>query len=99
MRQDFEGRIGPRIASCERGHISVSPKRGASSILSVQGTGCGTDTATASSLLDVMETLHHELKTTFFFSTHDPRVMERAHRLIQLRDGRIERDEPLVPRG
>jgi len=57
------------------------------------------DTATASSLLDVMETLHHELKTTFFFSTHDPRVMERAHRLIQLRDGRIERDEPLVPRG
>ena len=42
MRQDFEGRIGPRIASCERGHILVSPKRGASSILSVQGTGCGT---------------------------------------------------------
>ena len=28
MRQDFEGRIGPRIASCERGHISVSPETG-----------------------------------------------------------------------
>jgi putative ABC transport system ATP-binding protein len=55
------------------------------------------DTATASTLLDVMETLHHELKTTFLFSTHDPRVMERAHRLIRMRDGRIESDEALAP--
>jgi putative ABC transport system ATP-binding protein len=55
------------------------------------------DTATAGTLLDVMETLHHELKTTFLFSTHDPRVMERAHRLIRMRDGRIESDETLAP--
>jgi putative ABC transport system ATP-binding protein len=54
------------------------------------------DTATASALLDVMEALHHELRTTFLFSTHDPRIMERAHRLIRMRDGRIESDEPLV---
>ncbi len=53
------------------------------------------DTATAASLLDVMESLHRELRTTFLFSTHDPRVMERAHRLIRLRDGRIESDEAL----
>jgi putative ABC transport system ATP-binding protein len=56
------------------------------------------DSATAGALLDVMEGLHHELKTTFLFSTHDPRVMERAHRLIRMRDGRIESDEPLAPR-
>jgi putative ABC transport system ATP-binding protein len=55
------------------------------------------DTATAGTLLDVMETLHHEMKTTFLFSTHDPRVMERAHRLIRMRDGRIESDEALAP--
>jgi putative ABC transport system ATP-binding protein len=55
------------------------------------------DTATAGTLLDVMETLHHELKTTFLFSTHDPRVMERAHRLIRMRDGRIESVETLAP--
>jgi putative ABC transport system ATP-binding protein len=53
------------------------------------------DSATAGALLDVMEALHHELKSTFLFSTHDPRVMERAHRLIRMRDGRIESDEPL----
>jgi putative ABC transport system ATP-binding protein len=55
------------------------------------------DTATASALLDLMEALHRDLRTTFLFSTHDPRIMERAHRLIRMRDGRIERDEPLVP--
>jgi putative ABC transport system ATP-binding protein len=54
------------------------------------------DTATAGTLLDVMERLHHELKTTFLFSTHDPRVMERAHRLIRMRDGHVERDETLA---
>jgi putative ABC transport system ATP-binding protein len=57
------------------------------------------DSATAGTLLDVMEGLHHELKTTFLFSTHDPRVMERAHRLIRMRDGRIESDEALAPTG
>jgi putative ABC transport system ATP-binding protein len=55
------------------------------------------DTATAGTLLDVMEALHRDLKTTFLFSTHDPRVMERAHRLIRMRDGRIESDEALAP--
>ncbi len=55
------------------------------------------DTATASSLLDVMEALHHELRTTYLFSTHDPRIMERAHRLLRMRDGRIESDEPIGP--
>jgi putative ABC transport system ATP-binding protein len=55
------------------------------------------DSATAATLLDVMETLHHESQTTVLFSTHDPRVMERAHRLIRMRDGRIESDETLAP--
>ena len=55
------------------------------------------DTTTASALLDVMQTLHRQHHTTFLFSTHDPRVMERARRLIHLRDGRVERDEPLRP--
>jgi putative ABC transport system ATP-binding protein len=30
---------------------------------------------------------------TFLFSTHDQRVMDRARRLIRLRDGRLEIDE------
>src|SRR6202051_463746 len=51
------------------------------------------DSATAISLLDVMEHLNRATGTTFIFSTHDPQVMERAHRLIHLRDGQIVSDE------
>jgi putative ABC transport system ATP-binding protein len=50
------------------------------------------DSVTSAALLDVMERLNHERGVTFVFSTHDPRVMERAHRLIRLVDGTVESD-------
>jgi putative ABC transport system ATP-binding protein len=39
-----------------------------------------------------MERLNQKKGVTFLFSTHDPAVMERARRLITLKDGRVERD-------
>lgn len=51
------------------------------------------DSATANGLLDLMENLNREKKMTFLFSTHDQRVMDRARRLIRLRDGRLTGDE------
>ncbi len=51
------------------------------------------DSENATALLDIMHRLSHEEKTTFIFSTHDPRVMERAERIITLRDGLIESDQ------
>ena len=50
------------------------------------------DSQTAAELLDLMEKLNQENGVTFLFSTHDPAVMERARRLIRLKDGRIEKD-------
>ena len=55
------------------------------------------DSATGDALLKVMERLNRERGVTFIFSTHDPRVMERAHRLIHLVDGRIESDVRQAP--
>jgi putative ABC transport system ATP-binding protein len=51
------------------------------------------DSENATALLDIMHRLSHEERTTFLFSTHDVRVMERAERIITLRDGRIVSDE------
>jgi putative ABC transport system ATP-binding protein len=51
------------------------------------------DSGTADKLLDLMERLNRERGATFIFSTHDPRVMERAHRVVRMVDGRIEHDE------
>lgn len=48
------------------------------------------DSATADSLLDLMENLNREKGITFLFSTHDQRVMDRAKRIIRMRDGKLD---------
>jgi putative ABC transport system ATP-binding protein len=50
------------------------------------------DSAAAESLLEMMEQLNRERTMTFLFSTHDPRVMKRAHRIVTLEDGVIASD-------
>lgn len=52
------------------------------------------DSKTGSDLLDMMERLNAEEGMTFVFSTHDPMIMARAKRLVSLKDGRIDQDEP-----
>lgn len=46
------------------------------------------DSKTAVSLIDMMERLNQEHGTTFVFSTHDPRIMKRASRMVNIRDGK-----------
>ncbi len=48
------------------------------------------DSKTADVILDLMQTLNRERGVAFVFATHDPRVVERAQRVINLHDGRIE---------
>lgn len=53
------------------------------------------DSHTATEILDVLKQLNQETGTTFLFSTHDARVVQRAHRVISLEDGLIVNDERL----
>lgn len=47
------------------------------------------DHATGHEVLELMRELNRELGTVFIFSTHDPKVMGMARRVISLVDGRI----------
>jgi putative ABC transport system ATP-binding protein len=51
------------------------------------------DSNTGSEILDLMRELNENKGATFIFSTHDPMVMDRARRLINLHDGQIDSDE------
>jgi putative ABC transport system ATP-binding protein len=51
------------------------------------------DSKTAEALLDTMLELNERQGLTFLFSSHDPRVVARARRVIHLEDGRIVADE------
>ena len=50
------------------------------------------DSTTADHLLEIMERLNRERGVTFVFSTHDPRVMQRARREVRLVDGQVSDD-------
>jgi putative ABC transport system ATP-binding protein len=50
------------------------------------------DSQTGAALLDLMRELNATRKVTFIFSTHDSMVMERAKRLVTLKDGQIIND-------
>jgi len=49
------------------------------------------DSATGASLLDLMRRLNEEKGLTFVLSTHDPLVIERANRVVRMRDGMLDR--------
>ena len=51
------------------------------------------DSHTAESLLDLMDKLNRDFEMTFVFSTHDPRVIRRARRVVTLEDGMVKSDK------
>lgn len=47
------------------------------------------DSKTGLALIEHLRRLNREQGVTFLFSTHDPRLLERVDRVVQLEDGRI----------
>jgi putative ABC transport system ATP-binding protein len=50
------------------------------------------DSKSTENLLDIMEKLNHGENITFIFSTHDARVVNKAHRVITVEDGKVISD-------
>lgn len=50
------------------------------------------DSQSTTNLLDIMAELNKTEGTTFLFSTHDQRVIDRARRVVTLEDGQIVND-------
>jgi hypothetical protein len=47
----------------------------------------------------LMRRMHAQLRTSFLIVTHDPRLAARCDRVIELRDGSVERDGSVVTAG
>ena len=47
------------------------------------------DSQTGGAIIELMKELNRDAATTFIFSTHDPRVMAHAQRIVRLEDGRV----------
>jgi lipoprotein-releasing system ATP-binding protein len=51
------------------------------------------DRASSDEVFVLLRRMHAELNTSFIVVTHDPRLAARCDRVIELVDGRVERDE------
>ncbi len=51
------------------------------------------DSKSANELMDMMEKLNEEENITIIFSSHDPMVIAKAKRLIELKDGKVTKNE------
>jgi putative ABC transport system ATP-binding protein len=54
------------------------------------------DSATGEAIIDLMLDINRRQRTTFIFSTHDPRVMAHAHRVVRLSDGRLDGGSSMI---
>ncbi len=90
--EGMENRFPPKLSGGQQQRVAVARAvLGEPALVLADEPTANLDSATAEALLDVMQRLNRAKGTTFVFSTHDPRVMERAERVIRLVDGRIER--------
>ncbi|MEA3316455.1 MAG: ABC transporter ATP-binding protein [Bacteroidota bacterium] len=53
------------------------------------------DSKSTETLLDIMEELNKNENITFIFSTHDQRVVKKAHRIITIEDGKVVSDKKI----
>jgi putative ABC transport system ATP-binding protein len=89
----FEDRLPPQLSGGQQQRVAVARAMvsGPAIILADEPTA-NLDSATSGALLDMMRELNQKSRMTFVFSTHDESVMQRARRLITLKDGQIAGD-------
>jgi putative ABC transport system ATP-binding protein len=92
--QGMEERLPGKLSGGQQQRVAVARAVvGAPALVLADEPTANLDSVASAALLEVMERLNHTHGTTFVFATHDPRVMERSHRLIRLVDGAIAEDQ------
>mgnify|MGYP001069283890 CR=1 FL=1 len=90
---DMAGRRPSQLSGGQQQRVAVARAMAAEPelILADEPTA-NLDSETSGGLLDIMHDLNRDTGMTFLFSTHDEIVIERAERVVTLRDGRVSRD-------
>jgi putative ABC transport system ATP-binding protein len=92
--EGMEGRKPSELSGGQQQRVAIARAIAAKpAIVLADEPTANVDSETADKLIEIMERLNRDQGVTFLFSTHDPRVMERAHRLIRMVDGSVADDE------
>lgn len=92
--EGFEKRFPPKLSGGQQQRVAIARAMVSKPdlILADEPTA-NLDSTTGAELLDMMRELNRKTGMTFLFSTHDKMVIERADRVITLRDGLVVKDE------
>jgi putative ABC transport system ATP-binding protein len=89
----MEDRIPPKLSGGQQQRVAIARAMVSNpALILADEPTANLDSETGSSLLDMMLGLNQKTGMTFLFSTHDQMVMEKAKRVITLKDGRIAED-------
>jgi putative ABC transport system ATP-binding protein len=90
----YENRKPPQLSGGEQQRVAIARAMASQPLLILADEPTANlDSETGIALLNMMRALNEKTGMTFIFSTHDVSVMEKAKRLITLKDGKIVKDE------
>mgnify|MGYP000462778691 CR=1 FL=1 len=90
----FEKRKPPQLSGGQQQRVAIARAMVSNpQIIIADEPTANLDSKTGTALLDMMHELNEKNGMTFLFSTHDPKIMERAKRVVVLRDGQIDSDQ------
>ncbi len=92
--EGFTDRLPTRLSGGQQQRVAVARAMvSRPSLILADEPTANLDSRAGAELLDMMRELNEKSGITFIFSTHDKQIMERARRLVTLKDGKIDSDE------
>ncbi|MBD3384088.1 ATP-binding cassette domain-containing protein [candidate division KSB1 bacterium] len=89
----FEDRKPPRLSGGQQQRVAIARAMVSKPVLILADEPTANlDSETGAELLDMMRELNQKHSMTFLFSTHDQMIMDRATRLVILKDGQVDED-------
>jgi putative ABC transport system ATP-binding protein len=91
--QGMETRVPPKLSGGQQQRVAIARAMvSRPALILADEPTANLDSETGAGLIDMMQELNRKTGMTFLFSTHDPMVMDKASRVITLKDGRIAED-------
>ncbi len=89
----MEGRYPKQLSGGQQQRVAIARAMVAQpKIILADEPTANVDSHTGEALIGLMRSLNREKGMTFLFSTHDKRIMDHAHQIIRLQDGRVSSD-------